>query len=130
MTRVTSSDLRSIVNNIRWLKRPATPEELLKVMKYSDDRLQANRIALTTTLACIGFEMGESNPITVESTLSWCRAVIDCLDFEEGWGMDHKLTKETRANLFQLSLGLLNRCFTSTNALSLFGLVERHFPST
>ena len=119
-----------MVSEIFSLKRLAKPEELLKVMKYSDDGLQANRIALGTALACIGFEQGETNPITVESTLDWCRAIIDCLSFEEGWGMDHKLTKETRANLFHLSLGLLNRCFTSTNALSLFDLVERYFPGT
>ena len=51
LTRVTSSDLRKMVSEIFSLKRLAKPEELLKVMKYSDDGLQANRIALGAALA-------------------------------------------------------------------------------
>lgn len=128
MVGTNSSQLRRLTSEIIEAKRVVSPDELLLVMKYSDDHLESNRALLSVSLASIGFRMGEQYPVTVESTLEWCRGVLDCLSAEERWGMQNALTKTTRANLFHLSLNLLNRWFTSDNANLLLELISRYFP--
>jgi hypothetical protein len=128
MKAVTSDGIKAIVADIVSVPRVAKPEELLLVMKYSDDGLPPNQLALHTALACIGFGMGEHDPIDAKGTLEWCKGVTDCLNCENRWGIDHPLTKSTRANLFMLSLNLLNRWFTSSNALTLIELARAYFP--
>ena len=100
-------------------------DALLDALDSMDVNTLAMKMAKQTILATIGFEAGNHNPITKKDIESFFSLRNDY--FQAVHKGHQELADSLRTTLFEVTIGLINRCFTSNNAYLLSGKLRKRW---
>ena len=94
---------------------PSLIDLLLDVLDSVDEGTDAMQIAKRTIVSTLGFNrMGNKNPITSENIKAWVSLRDDYFEaLRRGYS---SYAESVRLLLFESTLELISRCFTSKNA--------------